>query len=67
LSKSKIGNQKSKIAQAQLAQLAEQVTLNHGRSEVEFTGLPNMLPIPSDREDICSESEPLFGSGVPKI
>jgi hypothetical protein len=67
LPKSKIGNLKSKIAHAPLAQLAEQVTLNHDRSEVEFTGLPNMLPIPSDRDDICSESEPLFGSGVPKI
>src|SRR5882724_11825756 len=29
---------------------------NAGRSEVEFTGLPNILPIPSDRHGICSGS-----------
>jgi len=40
----------------ELCFLVEQEILNHGRSEVEFSGLPNMLPIPSDRDDICSES-----------
>src|SRR5881392_1318920 len=45
LPKSKIGNLKSKIAHAPLAQLAEQVTLNHGRGDVNRTALPNTLPI----------------------
>ncbi len=30
---------------APLAQLAEQVTLNHGRPEVKHTPLPNRLPV----------------------
>jgi hypothetical protein len=39
----------SNFIPAPLAQLAEQVTLNHDRSEVELSGLPNTLPVLSDR------------------
>jgi hypothetical protein len=39
----KISNEKSKFF-APLAQLAEQVTLNHGRSEAIRAVLPNTLP-----------------------
>ena len=39
----------SNFIRAPLAQLAEQVTLNHDRSGVELSGLPNTPPVLSDR------------------